>query len=143
MGTVNIITKTIELTTNGFSEIHNITESLKKLLAETGLQEGQVVISAIGSTTGITTLEYEPGLVQSDVGEMLDQLAPYGKNYRHNQTWHDDNGAAHLRSCLIGTSYTCPFSGGKLLIGTWQQVVFLDFDTRARSRSIIAQVWGI
>jgi secondary thiamine-phosphate synthase enzyme len=101
-----------------------------------------VLISAIGSTTGITTVEYEPGLVEHDIAEMLNKLAPYGVNYEHNKTWGDDNGAAHLRSTLIGTSQTIPFENGKLILGTWQQIIFMDFDTRPRNREIVVQITG-
>ena len=97
----------------------------------------------MGSTTGITSLEYEPGLVNHDIARMLDKLAPYGVNYEHNKTWGDDNGAAHLRSALVGTSQSFPFQEGRLLLGTWQQVVFMDFDTRPRDRTIVVQLTGI
>ncbi len=140
---MQIITHEIHLRTSGYNEIHNVTPQVQQLLAESELRDGQVMVFGVGSTTGITTLEYEPGLVQKDVKEMLDDLAPYGKRYLHNQTWGDDNGAAHLRSCLIGTSYVCPFAGGHLLLGTWQQIVFIDFDTRPRHRKVIVQLMGL
>jgi secondary thiamine-phosphate synthase enzyme len=106
------------------------------------MQEGHVLISAIGSTSGITTLEYEPGLVRHDVADMFELIAPYGKSYKHNQTWGDDNGGAHLRSMITGTSQTLPFIDGQLILGTWQQIVFMDFDTRPRSRRVIIQITG-
>lgn len=109
---------------------------------ESGLREGLATVSAIGSTTGITTLEYEPGLVNSDVAAFLEQLAPYSKDYVHNQTWGDDNGSSHLRSALIGTSQSFPFVEGKLMLGTWQQIVFIDFDTRPRQRQVVIQLMG-
>ena len=140
---MTVLTKGIEIQTKGHSEIIDITSQVLHILSESGLKEGQVTIFGIGSTTGITTLEFEPGLVNYDVREMLDQLAPYGKPYRHNQTWGDDNGGAHLRSFMVGTSYTCPFVDGDLLLGTWQQIVFVDFDTRPRSRQIAVQLIGI
>ena len=88
-------------------------------------------------------MEYEPGLVKTDIFEALGKVAPYDIEYEHNKTWGDDNGAAHIRSTLVGTSYTVPFKQGKLMLGTWQQIVFLDFDTRARNRSAVVQIWGI
>lgn len=139
---MTINTHILEFRTGGHTDIVDLTPRIRKALQETGLTEGQVTVFAVGSTTGISTLEYEPGLVDHDVRAMLDQLAPYGRNYRHNQTWGDDNGAAHLRSLLTGTSYTAPFAAGRLLLGTWQQVVFLDFDTRPRERQVVLQFWG-
>jgi secondary thiamine-phosphate synthase enzyme len=140
---MKILTKGIQLDTDGFTEIIDITPHVIQILEESSLKEGQVSVFGIGSTTGITTLEFEPGLVNHDVHEMLDKIAPYQKSYVHNKTWGDDNGAAHLRSCLIGTSYCCPFVDGSLLLGTWQQIVFVDFDTRARQRQIAVQLIGI
>ena len=125
---MKIQTHTIEFSTKGYTDIIDLTPQIQRKLAESGLQEGQLTVFAIGSTTGISTVEYEPGLVNHDIRHMLEQLAPYSKNYEHNKTWGDDNGAAHLRSTLIGTSYVAPFSGGQLLLGTWQQIIFIDFD---------------
>ena len=139
---MKIQTRIIRFSTKGHTDIIDLTPGIKEQLTDTGLKEGQVTVFAIGSTTGISTLEYEPGLVNQDVREMFEQLAPYAKPYLHNQTWGDDNGSAHLRSLLTGTSYCAPFSGGQLLLGTWQQIVFLDFDTRPRDRRVVLQFWG-
>ena len=139
---MNIKTRSIQLQTKGYTDIVDITSKVQRLIDEAGLDQGSILISAIGSTTGITTVEYEPGLVNHDISNMLDKLAPYGVNYEHNKTWGDDNGAAHLRSSLIGTSQTIPFVNGKLILGTWQQVIFIDFDTRPRTREIVVQVIG-
>ena len=139
---MKIITESIEFTTQGHNHIIDITTHIREKLIDTGIYEGQVLVSAVGSTTGITTLEFEPGLVNRDVHEMFELFAPYGKPYLHNKTWGDDNGAAHLRSTLTGTSITIPFVGGKLILGTWQQVVFMDFDTRPRQRRVIVQFMG-
>lgn len=139
---MQIFTRTIEFETNGYTHLINLTGQVREELNATGLSEGQVTVFAMGSTAGVTTIEYEPGLVDHDVSEMLDLLAPYQKNYHHNQTWGDDNGAAHLRSSLIGTSYTAPFNRGELLLGTWQQIVFIDFDTRPRHRRVTLQFIG-
>ena len=105
---MRIITTTLQFQTRGHNHIVNITDSLVEAINESGMSTGNVLISAIGSTTGITTLEFEPGLVDHDVNEMFELFAPYKKSYKHNQTWHDDNGAAHLRSALTGTSITIP-----------------------------------
>ena len=140
---MKIDTRTIHFQTEGHTDIINLTPRIKEELEKTGLEEGQVTVFAIGSTTGISTLEYEPGLVNNDVNEMLEQLAPYNKDYHHNQTWGDDNGSSHLRSLLTGTSYVAPFEKGKLLLGTWQQIVFIDFDTRPRERRVVVQFLGV
>lgn len=142
MNSVQIITESIEFQTDGSTHIIDITPEIKARLIETELVEGHVLISAVGSTTGITTLEYEPGLVSRDIAEMFDLIAPYGKNYKHNLTWGDDNGAAHLRSAITGTSMTIPFVSGGLILGTWQQIVFIDFDTRPRNRKVVVQFMG-
>lgn len=139
---MEIQTHYLEFRTKGHTDIIDLTPRIQELLRGSGLKEGQVLVSAIGSTTGISTTEYEPGLVNRDIAEMLERLAPYGRSYAHNQTWGDDNGAAHLRSILIGTSQTFPFAGGKLLLGTWQQIIFLDFDTRPRARKVVVQFVG-
>lgn len=139
---MEITTKTIEFSTKGKTDIIDITDKVRNVLAQCGMQEGLVHVFAIGSTTGITTVEYEPGLVNHDIAEMLQQIAPYGKDYHHNQTWGDDNGGSHLRSTLMGTHFTAPFSQGDLILGTWQQIIFIDFDTRPRSRKVVVQVMG-
>ena len=140
---MTIRTEFMELQTNGNTHIIDITEEASRLLQDIGLKEGSLLISAIGSTTGITTIEFEPGLVHTDMAAMYAQIAPYGLDYRHNKTWGDDNGAAHLRSAITGTSQAIPFSGGQLILGTWQQIVFIDFDTRSRSRRVVLQFTGL
>lgn len=139
---VQIQTRTITFETGGSNHIVDITAEVQSVLTASGMMEGQVLISAIGSTTGITTLEFEPGLVRNDVAEMFELIAPYGKSYKHNLTWGDDNGGAHLRSMLTGTSQTLPFLESQLILGTWQQIVFIDFDTRPRSRRVVVQLMG-
>lgn len=139
---MQIINHRLHLQTKGHTDIIDITGEVQEAVNKTGLQIGQVLVSAIGSTTGITTVEYEPGLVKHDIAAMLDQFAPYGVPYQHNQTWGDDNGAAHLRSSLIGTSQSIPFENGSLILGTWQQIIFIDFDTRPRNREVVVQVTG-
>ena len=120
----------------------DITDDVQQVLNQSGFSEGSITLFAVGSTTGLSTVEYEPGLVHHDVAEMYQKIAPYGIEYRHNQTWGDDNGAAHLRSTLTGSSLVIPFINNKLILGTWQQLIFLDFDTRARSRKVIVQILG-
>ncbi len=140
---MQLISKIHQFQTQGHTDIIDLTDHIQKELELSGLKEGQVSIFGIGSTTGITTIEYEPGLVRTDVAKMFKHFAPYGVNYAHNRTWGDDNGAAHLRSFLTGTHLVCPFVGGKLVLGTWQQIVFIDYDTRPRSRKVIMQFIGV
>lgn len=139
---MDIQTHIIELETPGHTEIVDITAEVQQVVTASGLQEGQVCVMGIGSTTGISTLEYEPGLVRHDVKALWEKLAPYGQAYVHNQTWGDDNGSAHLRSFLTGTSLNVPFVQGQLILGTWQQIVFVDFDTQPRQRRIVVQAFG-
>lgn len=135
-------THPISFSTKGNNDIIDISADVSRLIKDNGFDEGQVTVFGIGSTGGITTLEYEPGLVNHDVARMFEQLAPYGVPYEHNKTWGDDNGSAHLRSFLVGTSKTFPFQDGTLMTGTWQQIVFIDFDTRPRNRKVAIQIMG-
>ena len=139
---MDIDTRYIEFNTNGKTQIVDISNMIQGEINKSGFTEGQVTLFAIGSTTGLSTIEYEPGLVQTDIAEMFEKLAPYGVQYAHNDTWGDDNGASHVRSTLQGSSLVVPFVKSKLILGTWQQIVFLDFDTRARSRKVVVQVLG-
>ena len=139
---IQIISKTISFSTKGNTHLIDITEKVQNVIIESGLSRGQVTLFAIGSTTGLTTVEYEPGLVNNDVSEMYEKIAPYGFPYEHNKTWGDDNGAAHLRSTLTGSSLVIPFIDQRLTLGTWQQIVFIDFDTRSRTRKVVVQIIG-
>ncbi len=136
-----VLTKFIELSTHGDTEILDITPRLRELLHDTALVNGTVTVFVPGATGGLTTIEYEPGLVQ-DLGEFWERLIPSGRDYSHNMTWGDQNGHSHLRAALLGPSLVIPFYDGSLSLGTWQQVVFLDFDTRPRSRRLVAQFMG-
>ena len=139
---MDIQTSFLEFQTQGKTEIKDLTPQVQQKISQSGFSEGSVTVSAIGSTTGISTVEFEPGLVRHDIKEMFSKIAPYGVDYEHNKTWGDDNGAAHLRSTLTGTSQTYPFLEGKLILGTWQQIIFLDYDTRPRSRRVVVQILG-
>ena len=138
---MTIKTDHIRLKTKGSTDIINITDEVAGIVERYGLDQGQVTVFVGGSTGGITTIEYEPGLLQ-DLPETLEQIAPVGKTYHHDRTWGDGNGHSHIRSALVGPSLTVPFAAGKLLLGTWQQIVLLDFDNRPRSREIVVQVIG-
>jgi secondary thiamine-phosphate synthase enzyme len=139
---VQIKSHTLTFSTQGHTQIVDLTPRVQELLNSSSLREGQITVFAVGSTAGITTVEYEPGLVETDLPALFDKLAPYGKPYAHDETWGDDNGAAHLRASLLGSSLTVPFLDGGLLLGTWQQIIFLDFDTRPRSRKVVVQIIG-
>jgi secondary thiamine-phosphate synthase enzyme len=139
---IKLVTNSIEFSTQGNTQLVDITGKVQEVLDQSGFSEGNITLFAVGSTTGLSTVEYEPGLVHHDVAEMYQKIAPYGVAYKHNQTWGDDNGAAHLRSTLTGSSLVIPFIHKKLILGTWQQIIFIDFDTRARSRKVIVQVLG-
>ena len=131
----------INLPTQGFSDIKNISEATQNIVNKSNLSNGLVCISAIGSTASITTIEFEPALV-ADMQELLEKFASRHMPTRHSMTWGDDNGFSHLRASFLGPSITIPFTEGKLLLGTWQQIVVIDHDNRARQREIFVQVLG-
>ncbi len=132
--------KEIDFSTGGNDEIVDLTGDVTKALADFGLKEGVVTVFAVGSTAAVTTLEFEAGL-EADMKAFLRNLAPPG-DWRHNATWGDGNGHSHIRAGLVGPSLTIPVIGGKLALGTWQQVVFIDSDIRGRSRRVIVQMTG-
>jgi len=136
-----IIQKSLSLETRGFNHIIDITPSLHEFLAGAGIANGSILVFVPGSTGGLTTIEYEPGLLK-DIPEVLDTIAPMDGRYHHNDTWHDGNGYAHIRSALIGPSITIPVENNRLILGTWQQVVFIDFDNRPRQRQLHVQING-
>jgi secondary thiamine-phosphate synthase enzyme len=136
-----INTTEIELHTQGHCDVQDITPSLQDQLKRNGMQEGQVLVFVAGSTAGVTTVEFEPGL-SKDLHEFFQKIIPEGPDYHHHEMWGDDNGSSHVRASLLKPSLTIPFSGGRLLLGTWQQVVVIDFDTRPRTRKIILQYTG-
>jgi secondary thiamine-phosphate synthase enzyme len=136
-----VITKELELHTQGNYDVRDITPQVQEAVRESGLRAGIVTVFCPGSTGGLTTIEYESGVVY-DLGQVLDEIAPPDRDYRHHQRWHDDNGHSHVRAALIGPSLTVPFVDRDLTLGTWQQIVFLDLDTRARSRRLVLQIMG-
>lgn len=138
---MEIITERFSVSTNGESEVLDITGQVSNLLGRNKLREGTVTVFVSGSTASITTTEYEPGL-RRDIPEVLNRIAPKGSRYHHDDTWHDGNGHSHVRAALMGPSLTVPFSGGELLLGTWQQIVLVDHDNRPRNREIIVQIMG-
>ncbi|MCS7229750.1 MAG: secondary thiamine-phosphate synthase enzyme YjbQ [Candidatus Kryptonium sp.] len=138
---MKVITDKLTVSTKGFNDIIDITEQVQLILKKHQLKNGNVTIFVSGSTAGVTTIEYEPGLLK-DLQEAFERIAPMDKRYHHDSRWGDDNGYAHVRASILGASLTVPFSEGKLLVGTWQQIVLVDFDNRPRTRNIIVQIIG-
>lgn len=130
---------TIEITTEGNTDIINLNPEINKRLQDIG-GDGIVHLFIAGSTAALTTIEYEPGLVKHDLPNLLQKLVPDNSHYHHEATWHDDNGHSHVRASLLGPSLSVPISNGKLLTGEYQQVVLIDFDTRGRRRKVICTV---
>lgn len=141
MTSTKIITKFILLNSKGENDIIDITNNIKRILLESQLKNGILTLFVVGSTAAITTIEYEQGL-QRDFPSMLERIAPKGIEYEHDNTWHDGNGHAHVRASLIGPSLTIPFINGETSLGTWQQIVFVEMDTRSRERKIVVQIIG-
>jgi len=131
----------IHVKTEGFSDIHDLTEEAAMKIRESGIQQGQATFFVTGSTAGLTTVEYEPGLVK-DLEELFERIAPQDKYYHHEEAWHDGNGFSHVRASLLKPSLTVPVADGKMALGTWQQVVLIDFDNRPRTRDILLQLIG-
>ncbi|MFL7807966.1 MAG: secondary thiamine-phosphate synthase enzyme YjbQ [Anaerolineae bacterium] len=136
-----VLSQRLDLHTQGQTDIQDITSQIANIVKESGLKAGTVTIFCPGSTGGLTTIEYESG-VMVDLRQVLDEIVPPGRDYQHHRRWGDDNGSAHIRAALVGPSLTVPFVDGSLTLGTWQQIVFLDFDTRPRTRKLVVQVMG-
>jgi secondary thiamine-phosphate synthase enzyme len=135
-------TEKIQLRTKGNCDVVNITEQVGEVVAQAGVSDATVTLFNVGSTAGITTTEYEPGLVNYDIGAAFEKIAPRNARYEHEETWHDDNGHAHVRASLLGPSLNVPVVDGRLTLGTWQQIILVDFDTRPRTRTVICQIIG-
>ena len=138
---MTVITKAIKINSKGENDMVDITDQTLKAVQETNIKDGIVTVFVSGSTGAITTIEYEPGL-RSDFPKMLNRIVPRNIDYEHDKTWHDGNGHSHVRASLIGPSLTIPFKDGNLILGTWQQIVFFELDTRPRERTITIQMIG-
>ncbi len=136
-----VITKYLSVETKGHTDVIDVTAECQGVVDSSGLGNGVLTVFNPGSTGGLTTIEYEPNLVK-DLRDSLEIVAPTDKVYAHSRTWHDDNGSSHVRSSLMGPSITVPFVEGELTLGTWQQIVFCDFDTRSRRRELVVQLVG-
>lgn len=136
-----VITENIAISTSGYNDIVDITPHLSKIIDSAPVSAGIVTVFVSGSTAGITTIEYEPGLLK-DLPEAFERLIPMQQHYNHDATWGDGNGFSHVRAALLGPSLTIPFHEHRLTLGTWQQVVVIDFDNTSRKRNIIVQIIG-
>ena len=138
---MSVITTIITVSSNGENDMIDITRQIDEAIKATMLQDGIVAIFVSGSTAALTTIEYEPGL-KKDFPKMLARIAPSQIEYEHDNTWHDGNGHSHVRASLIGPSLTVPFSNGDLILGTWQQIVVIEMDTKPRKRTLTLQILG-
>lgn len=138
---MEVISDSLSFSTSGFNDMKDLTPDVSHKLSEHGLKNGIVTLFVPGSTGGLTTIEYESGLVK-DLSELMERIIPSGPTYHHDARWGDGNGFSHVRASLLGPSLTVPFTDGVLNLGTWQQIVFVDFDNRSRSRTILMQFIG-
>ncbi len=136
-----VYTEYLQLNTKGDTDMHNLTQRIARIVQDSGLERGTATIFTPSSTSALTTIEFESGALH-DLARALDEIAPADREYKHNLRWHDGNGHSHLRAALMGPSLNIPFVGGELALGTWQQVLFLDFDVRPRERRLVVQVVG-
>lgn len=138
---MKVITDYIPISTKGFTDIIDITSQVTDKIQRSQVKSGTATVFISGSTAGVTTIEYEPGLLK-DLPEALEKIAPMNKRYHHDATWGDGNGFAHVRAAMLGCSLTVPFKDSRLLLGTWQQIVVMDFDNRSRKREVVVQIMG-
>ncbi len=136
-----IVSKKLTLSTRGNGDTIDLTPGVERAIAEASVAHGIVTLFVVGSTAALTTIEYEDGAV-GDLGRAIERLAPRDMEYEHHLRWGDDNGHSHVRAALLGPSLSVPFVGGKLTLGTWQQIILIDFDTRPRQREVVAQIIG-
>ena len=129
----------ISIKTAGRGDIIDVTDGVQQLIGKSDIKEGVVVVFVPGSTAGVTTIEYEKGLLE-DFSQTMERMAPYGLDYKHHEAWHDDNGSSHMKASIIGPSITIPFTDGKLILGQWQQIVVMEFDTRPRERKLVVKM---
>ena len=138
---MTVKTGSISLSTKSDIDIHDITDAISNIVSSSGLKAGTVTVFCPSSTSALTTIEYESGAV-SDLKRLFDEIIPQNREYAHNARWHDGNGHSHVRASLLGPSLTVPFVEGKLTLGTWQQVIYVDFDNKPRRRELVLQIIG-
>ncbi|MEJ2746995.1 MAG: secondary thiamine-phosphate synthase enzyme YjbQ [Anaerolineae bacterium] len=131
----------IEFSTNGDADVVDVTDQVAQVVADSGVASGIVTLFTPSATSGLTTIEYESGCI-SDLRRLFDEIIDPGRHYAHNARWGDGNGHSHVRAALLGPSLTVPFVNGRLTLGTWQQIIFVDFDNRPRRRRLVVQVMG-
>ena len=136
-----VATHTHEISTKGQGDAHDVTSVVAEAIARSDIKSGIVNVFVVGSTASLTTIEFESGALH-DLNAVFESLAPRSREYRHHLRWGDDNGSSHVRAALVGPSVTIPFKDGELLLGQWQQIALLEFDTRPRRREIVVQVLG-
>ena len=136
-----VISASISLSTQGNTDICEITDQVTRLVGESGLRQGIVTVFCPSSTSGVTTIEYEPGCL-ADMRRMFEEIVPSDRPYEHDQTWGDANGYSHMRAALLKASLTIPFVNAKPTLGTWQQIIYVDFDNRPRQRQLVVQIMG-
>ena len=136
-----VVTERREISTKGQNDAHDITGAVAAAVTASGIRAGVATVFVVGSTAGLTTIEFEPGAI-ADLNGVFEELAPRRGEYRHHLRWGDDNGSSHVRAALLGPSLAVPFIGGALTLGTWQQIMLLEFDTRPRRREIVIQMIG-
>ena len=134
--------KSFSLRTKAYCDVIDITQQIRNAIKNSNIKNGIVNVHVAGSTGAISTVEYEPGLVKNDIEEFLEKIIPYDYNYKHHRTWGDHNGAGHLRSFLLKTSMTFPFQNERLILGTWQQIIFIECDEKGRNREIYCMIIG-
>ncbi len=136
-----VATATFSLQTRGEGDAHDVTDAVARAVSGSGVRSGVATVFCPSSTSALTTIEFEPGAV-SDLRRVFDEIVPRDREYRHNERWHDGNGHSHVRAALLGPSLSIPFLDGRLALGTWQQVIYLDFDVRPRRRELVVQIVG-
>ncbi len=138
---MNVYTDELNIITKGESDIINITSNIQESIKKSNIRNGIICVFVPGSTGSITTIEYEPGL-KEDFPNALNKIAPKNIDYKHHETWHDNNGRSHVKASLLGPSLCLPITDGNLIHGTWQQIIFIEFDTKSRKRKIIIKILG-
>jgi secondary thiamine-phosphate synthase enzyme len=140
-GGFRVVTSSIRVQTQGNNDVIDITRAVQQRIGDTELKDGTVTVFVQGSTAALTTIEYEPGTI-NDLSDLFEQLVPANQTYTHDERWQRDDAHAHLRASLLGPSITVPFVDGYMTLGSWQQIVLVDFDTRSRLREIVVQIMG-
>lgn len=136
-----IVSSTISVQSKGFTDVLDITDAVRQAVSLSGVRDGSVTVFVRGSTAGVSTIEYEPGLI-ADLQQAFERIVPSNVTYQHDRRWGDGNGFSHIRATLMGPSLSVPIVGGSMALGTWQQIVVVDFDNRPRRRDVLVQVTG-